>query len=149
MNKNTQAIFIAMFAIFVASVAYNTIQNRYTRAFDDSKLESRYIFGMEETRSGLIELRLATKTVLNANKIAESTLGYETQEMQGILLNSLVTDKIANTDFEKAPPIRVYRCYMTNKNGTFSDVIIRIMTAKKIDRIFITINSVEDVGYIE
>lgn len=109
-------------------------------AFNDAKTETRLLYALEEAKTGIVEFRLASGAAIDSNSWANKILGYGTGEVKGIMLSSMFPKEIADIDFKKHPPTKVYICQAATKNGKTVRVYVRAITSIKSDRVFFIIN---------
>lgn len=132
---------ILLFVILgISTFGLYKINDLQKTAFNDAKMESRFVYTLDEAKTGLLEFRLKTGVALDSNSNAGSILGYSRDEIKGMLLSNVFPKQIADLDFEKHPPTKVYVCEVSKKNGTTEKVYVRAVTSVSNDRVFFILN---------
>ncbi len=149
--------FIALCVMFVWMAELNR-QERASAMRSESSTEVRLLLSLEDTNTGLMEVRGTTDQITYASPAASRILGYDPGELTGTPISSILPEGFRqhHASSMKAATARVLveghssvstmHCVALGKRGEPVDVVVRIFVSR--NGIIAILNRFDEIRYI-
>lgn len=149
--------------VIIAAACLVAAQSWRSSAIDQARIavstQSRLLLSMEDTNTGVLEVRGMNHEIYFASDASCRMLGYEPGELGGLNISAILPESFRSihqdkvyaamrsvvSDQPKSHKVSTMLCSALAKDGKKIDIVLRVLVSK--NGIFALINRAEDVSY--
>ncbi len=147
-----------LIVLAVVAIAESMRQERAEIGRSELSTEGRFLLSLEDTHTGLMEVKGATNEIASASPAACEILGYKPGELSGKSINAILPmpfqelhqqrlrDTISKASDGKNHFVSTMHCIALDKGGSPVEIVVRVFVSR--NGIIALLNRFEDVRYI-